>query len=490
MTEVSEQAPETAKPSEGGGGWTAAIVVSFLAMVGVQEYVAISYTTVSIAMPQITAHFASTQGGWLLTGFILTGAVMSPLIGRMADIFGKRKILLAVLVLAAIGGVIAALAPTIGVLIFGRCLEGLAIAGMFLSYSLMRDIFPKKILPLAISLCVTGAGVFGAFIPLLVGVLLEKFGFRGLFWFDVLVIVVLFVIIRLSTPESPLRKPATLDVLGGFLFGGGIALVLVGISQGQAWGWGSIGVIGFVIAGLVVLAAFIRWSRHHRDPVVDLSIFTSRPIVMIALTSALGYGAFTLASVLYPLISMTPPGNGYGLGLSSTAYAAVATPLMLSVTVAGFLVGKFVPRLGGRRCLVIGCTLLLVAGVLLALFNESLVELIISAIIAGLGTGVTMAAVPNLVVEYAPAGDQGSIAGNVQVMTSSFSSISPVIMFAVLAGSATMTSAGAVYRESGYQSASLLMSLFAGLALVLLFTVFAARYLKRPQPVALGETTV
>ncbi|GAA4545214.1 MFS transporter [Pseudonocardia xishanensis] len=397
----------------------------------------------------------------------------------MADIYGKRLILLLVLGLAGAGGVVAALAPSMGVLIAGRCLEGLSIAGMFLSYSLMRDIFPKRILPLAISLCVTGTGIFGAFIPLLVGVLLERFGFRGLFWVDVAVIVLLFVVILLSTPESPLRKPATLDVLGGFLLGGGIALILIGISQGQAWGWRSVGVIGFVIAGLLVLGAFYLWSRRHRDPVVDLVVFTRRPILMVAVTSALAYAAFTLSSALYPLLSLAPPGNGYGLGLTPTAYAVIATPLSLAVVVGGFLVGKLVGRLGGRRWMIIGCVLLLVSGLLLTVFNDTVVQLLISSLIAGAGTGMTMAAVPNLVVEYAPADDQGSIAGSVQVATSAFSSIAPVIMFAFLASGATMTAAGPLYAETGYQSTALLMAGFAALALLLLFTVFAPRYISR-----------
>ncbi|MET8511851.1 MFS transporter [Streptomyces sp. NPDC005077] len=484
MTEATQQAPEAVNSlTESGGGftgakgWTAAIIASFLGMILVQEYVAISYTTVSIALPDITKHFATTQGGWLLTGYILTGAVMSPLLGRMADIYGKRRILLIVLGGAGLGGVIAALAPNMGILILGRCLEGLSIAGLFLSYSLMRDIFPKRILPLAISLCVTGSGIFGAFIPLLVGALLGKFGFRGLFWVDVIVIGLLFLVVRVTTPETPLRKHATLDVLGGLLLGGGTALVLIAISQGQTWGWGSAGVVGFIIGGMVVLAAFYVWTRSHRDPVVDLRMFTRRPIAMAAVTSALAYGAFTLSSALYPLISLSPTGHGYGLGMTPTSYAAVATPLSLAVTLGGFLVGRHVARIGGRRLMIIGCGLLVVAGLLLTFFNDTYLELLISSIIAGLGTGMTTAAVPNLVVDYAPTDDQGSIAGNVQIATSAFSSIAPVAMFAILASTATVTPKAVVYAESGFQGVSILMAAFASIALILLFTVFSARSL-------------
>lgn len=495
MTEASPQVPKATPPTteSGGGfntsiGWTATIVLSFVGMLLVQEYVALSYTTVSIALPSITAQFASAQGGWLLTGFILTGAVMSPLLGRMADIYGKRRILLLVLGVAGFGAIMAALAPTMGVLIAGRCVEGLSVAGMFLSYSLMRDIFPRRILPLAVSLSVTGTGIFGVFLPLLVGVLLEKVGFRGLFWVDVAIIAVLFVLIRATTPETPLRKPATLDVLGGLLLGGGIALVLVGISQGQAWGWTSVGVIAFVVAGLLVLAAFVAWVRRHRDPVVDLRMFARRPILMAAVLAALAYASNTLASAALPLISMTPPGNGYGLGLSPTTYAAVATPFFLSITIGGFFVGRYVARSGGRRWMIIGGTSFTVSGIALVFFHNTIPQMLVVAVLAGIGAGTSMAAIPNLVVGYAPAEEQGSIAGNVQIAMSSFASIAPVAMFAILAGSATMTARGPVYAERGYQDVALLMAALSALSLLLLFTVFSTSKLRRSVRSATAQT--
>lgn len=106
-----------------------------------------------------------------------------------------------------------------------------------------------------------------------------------------------------------------------------------------------------------MLAAFVLWSHKRRDPIVDLSIFTVRPMLMIAVVGGLAFGAFTLVSSMLPMLSMAEPGDGFGLGMSATGYSAVATPMFLCVTVGGFFVGKTVARIGGRRCMALDCSL-------------------------------------------------------------------------------------------------------------------------------------
>lgn len=475
--------------SESGGGWTAVIVVSFVAMVLVQEYVALSFTMVSMALPSISAEFVTMQGGWLLTGFLLSGAVLSPLFGKMADLYGKRRILLLVLAITGLGGVIAATAPSLSLLIVGRCLEGASVAGLFLSYSLMRDVYSPKILPLAVSLCTTGIGVFAVGVPFLVGWLLEEFGFRGLFWFDVVVIVVLLGLIRVSTPETPIRKPATLDILGGLLLGAGIACILVAVSMGGNWGWASANVVGFVIAGVVMLAAFRLRSKRVSEPVVDLALFASRPILMTATAGALIYGAFTIYGSMFPMLAMTPRGAGgdYGLGMSPTAYATVAAPGALALVLGGVVVGKLIRRVGGRRCILAGCLLIIFGGLSIAFFNDTYSQFVIAAVLFGLGTGLTLAAVPNLVIENTPAEDQGSISANVQVALAILSSTAPVVMFAVLTAHAVVTPAGVVYAEAGFRNSSLLAVGLALFAFVLMVTVF--RPSLRTAPVTAAQQT-
>ncbi|MGW0176801.1 MFS transporter [Rhodococcus sp. NPDC003322] len=479
MTESARRGSKTWSFAE-SGGWTAPVVISLVAMVLVQEYVALSVSMVSMAMPSITTYFATSQGGWLVTGFLLTGAVTSPLFGKMADLYGKRRILVLVLVVAAIGGVISATAPSISVLILGRCVEGVAVAGLFLSYSLMRDVYPRQILPLAASLCATGIGVFGIGVPFLVGWLLENIGFRGLFWFDAGVLVAICVIIVATTPETSLRTPAKLDLTGGLLLGGGIAAVLVAVSMGGSWGWTSVGVGLCVVAGATALTVFWFHARRIADPIVDLRLLSARPILMTTVVGALGYAAFTVYGVAFPMMAMASrEESGYGLGMTPTQYALLGAPGSLAIVVGGFVVGKVVGRAGGRICLLTGCTLLAAGGLSIAFLSDSYGQYLIAVLLIGFGTGLTLAAVPNLVIENAPAEDQGSISANVQVALSALSSAAPVVLFAVLAASATVTAEGISYSAVGFRNGSLLIFGAAGFAVVLLLTVFSSRRLAR-----------
>lgn len=478
MTEAALRG-RTSRNFTQSGGWTAPVMFSLVAMVLVQEYVALSVSMVSMAMPSITAQFATSQGGWLITGFLLTGAVTSPLCGKMADLYGKRRILVLVLVVAAIGGIISATAPVMSLLILGRCIEGVAVAGLFLSYSLMRDVYPPRLLPLAASLCATGIGVFGIGVPFLVGWLLENIGFRGLFWFDAGVLVAICLVILATTPETSLRTPAKLDLAGGLLLGGGIAAVLVAVSMGGSWGWTSIGVCLCVVAGAAALTAFWFHSRRIADPVVDLRLLSARPILMTTVTGALSYAAFTVYGVAFPMMAMASEESGYGLGMTPTQYALLGAPGSLAIVAGGFVVGKVIRRAGGRICLLTGCTLLTVGGLSIAFLNDSYGQYLIAVLLIGLGTGLTLASVPNLVIENAPAENQGSISANVQVALSALSSTAPVVLFAVLVASATVTAEGISYSAEGFRNGSLLIVGAAGLAVVLLLTVFSSNRLKR-----------
>lgn len=139
--------------------WTPRLVVSLLSIVLMLEMLAISYIMIATALPSIAKHYQTTQGAWLLTSFLLFGAVVAPLVGKLADVCGKRLMLLVCVFGAAVGSLVSAIAPTYGVLLAGRALTGLLVPCLFLSYSLIRDVFPPKTIPLAVSIATSGMGV-------------------------------------------------------------------------------------------------------------------------------------------------------------------------------------------------------------------------------------------------------------------------------------------------------------------------------------------
>jgi MFS family permease len=405
---------QSASGTDGGGsgrqGWTPRWVLSLVSLVLVCEAVALGYSMISLGLPAIIGHFRTTQGGWLLTSYLLAGAVGAAILGKAADLFGKRRVLMFTLAVSAVGAVLCAVAPTFWLMVVGRALQGVVIACLPLAYSLIRDVFPSRLVPFAVSVSTTGVGFLSVLTPVLVGWLLVSFGFRGMFWFDAICTLLFLFAIRASTPESPLRRDSRVDVLGALLLGGGLAAVLLVISMGGTWGWTSAPSLLFGVAGVVVLGLYAGQSRRSREPVIDLRLFRSRGL-LLALTAASLVGISVITSIVVPLLAMTPPeaGGTYGLGISALQYAFIETPRGLAGVVAGMVVGVVVSRFGKLRLVTVtGAGLWIVACLFLAFRNDTFAELVVASVLIGLAYGFTFAGAPNLVIAAAPAADQGS----------------------------------------------------------------------------------
>ncbi|MBC7302582.1 MAG: MFS transporter, partial [Nocardia sp.] len=182
-------------PASTADRWTPRLIFSLASIVLLLEMLAVSYMMISTALPSIAAHYETTQGAWLLTSFLLVGAVTAPLIGKLADMYGKRKALLGCVAVATAGSLLSAIAGSYAVLIAGRALTGLLIPCLFLSYSLIRDVFPAKAIALAVSIATSGMGLIAIPAPFLTGWLIDNFGFRSIFWFFVIGLVVLGALI-------------------------------------------------------------------------------------------------------------------------------------------------------------------------------------------------------------------------------------------------------------------------------------------------------
>ncbi|GII64319.1 MFS transporter [Sphaerisporangium krabiense] len=460
------------------GGWTPRLVLSTVTMVMILEGTALGYSLVTTALPAVTTHFKTDQGGWLLTGFILSGAILCPLVGKLADIHGKRRMMIACLLVSTVGSVVSTVAPTFGVLIAGRLLQGAVLPTMFLSYSLMRDVYPRRILPLASAVTMTGTGVFSIGTPFLIGWLLDTWGFRGLFAFDVLWMAILTPLLLATTQETPLRVPARVDFLGAGMLGFGLGTVLLGISFGSTWGWGSVNTLGAFVVGLALMAGFVVRSLNFPDPLVDLRIFTRRPIVLAAVTAATAYGSTAIASSLSAMIGLTPGEArlGYGLGMTASEFAAVTAPQAVATVIMGVVVGKLLNRVGGATMMRTGLLLLGVGGLLLGFYHGDYLPVLVAALFLGAGTGLAYGSIPGLVIAGAPADKQGSIAGMVQVSYSGFASTTPVVLFVIMGQFATRTPDGTVlYPESSINAGAVFMGILIVVGLLLASTVLRGR---------------
>ncbi|WP_305094745.1 MFS transporter [Prescottella sp. R16] len=463
----------TVVPDE--GGWSPRLIFSLASIVLVLELLSVSYMMVSMALPAITADFGTGQGAWLLTAFLLLGAVAAPLVGKLADMYGKRRLLLVCIAVSIVGSLLSAVATSYFVMIAGRALAGMLVPCLFLSYSLIRDVFPAKTVPLAVSIATAGMGLITVAAPFLAGWLIDGFGWRSIFWFFGVVLVVLAVMLVVSTPENTVRLRSRVDFLGAALLGAGLAGVLVSISFGPTWGWTEPSTLLYLVGGLALVAAWHATAKRVAEPLIRLDVLRRRPIFLTVTAAGSVYGVGALYSIMLPIMAMTPTalGLGYGYGLSAEGYAVFQVPIGVMTMVGGIAVGMLCGRGVPTRTLLAASMVVSGSGaVATAIEHNSKPWLLVFAGIVGLGMGLGYAAIPNILIVAAPPELQASTASIAGVVQSLVSGVMPVIAFAVMNNSFVAqlppeaTGGAVMYTDGGFVAAFLITAVTALLGVV------------------------
>ncbi|MFD4511729.1 MFS transporter [Streptomyces sp. NPDC058457] len=447
-------------------GWTPRLVLSLISLLCLVESAAFANIATTTAVPRIIGHFNTTQGGWLVTVTTLAGASSSPLLGKLADLHGKRRMILVALVLACLGEIIAATAPVFWVMIVGHVLLGALTALLFLCYSLIRDVYPKKLVPFAASVSVTGMGLLLVGAPFLIGVLIDHFGFRSVYVFNLAWLVVMGVAMVLTTPETGVRRPARLDVLGVLLLAGGVTLILLPVSKATEWGWGSARVVGLLTGGVVVLAVYALVALRTREPVLDLRALFRRTVLFGVLGGGMGNSLSLVMTILLALLAMTPRqlGGTYGLGYSATEYAFVTATFALASVVAGVVVGMVVRRTGPRRLMYLGLGLLAGGALVLMLAHDTLGKILVGCVIVGLGSGLAMGSMPIMVIGGTQESEQGAMSSAGGLSAGLIGAAMSTMVFAIMTPTVKSPVPGVlVYGDSGISNALLAV---AGVAFV------------------------
>ncbi|HUP99567.1 MAG TPA: MFS transporter, partial [Aeromicrobium sp.] len=261
-------------------------------------------TMVVPALPDLQQEFHSstTTISWVLSAFLLTASVATALLGRVGDMFGKRKVLIGSLLIFAVGTLLAALSTSVGMLIAARAVQGVGSAAFPLAFGIVRDQFPRERVPVAIGMISSTFGIgfgVGLVIP---GPIIDVLSWHWVFWLGLIVILAGIAAVVAFVDESPLRSPVRIDWVGVVLLSGGIVALLLAISQGKPWGWGSAGVIGLFVAAVVLLAVFAVVETRIREPLINMELLR-RPAVATSHVAALiigfgMYGAFTLVPLM------------------------------------------------------------------------------------------------------------------------------------------------------------------------------------------------
>src|SRR4051794_19665077 len=309
---------------------------------------ALLQSAVAPALPDIQKelHCSATATAWLLTGYLLSASVLTPIIGRLGDMFGKEHTLVATMAGLTAGTLLAALAHSISVLILARVIQGAGGAIFPLAFGIIRDEFPRERAAQGIAMISAILGIGGGIGIVLAGPIIEAFDYHWLFWFPLVVLVGATLATIFFVPESPVKSPGRVDWLGALLLWGWLVLLLLGIPQPSEWGWGDARVIGLIAGALAVLVLWIRVGARQREPLVDMAMMRIRRVWTVnAAAFLVGAGMYS-SFILIPEFTEMPADTGYGFGSSVTQAGLFLLPATVMMMLAGPVAGSLATRIG------------------------------------------------------------------------------------------------------------------------------------------------
>jgi MFS family permease len=385
-----------------------------------------------LATIQAEFHTDQTTVTWVLTAYLLSASICTPLLGRVGDVVGKKRMLVVTLGALAVGSLAAALAPSIGWLIAARIVQGAGGGVMPLAFGIIRDEFKDNVTTaLSVIASLTAVG-FGAGI-VVAGPIVNGLGYHWLFWLPMIATALAAGAALLFVPESPIRTPGRLPAMPAVLLSVWLVALLLGLSEGNAWGWSSPRILGLFAIAVLGAVAWVRVETRVPVPMIDMTMMRLRGIWTTNLVAAfVGFGMFASFGFL-PQFLQTPSSAGYGFGASITE----SGNLLLPSAVASFLVGFFTARLirafGSRLVIVSGTVLTAVAFASMALWHDATWQLYAATTVQGIGSGLVFSSLAGVVIASVPREQTGVASG----MNANIRTIGGSIGSAVMAGVVT-----------------------------------------------------
>lgn len=392
-----------------------------IASVTVLCVVALTYSTlegmVAPALPILQQAVGASPAAiaWVFTGLLLSGTVAAPLIGRLADVYGPKRVLLAVLALVALGTLLAGLAGSMVVLALGQALQGFGLGFVPLSIAILSGMRRGSSGKGGVGMIIGMSGLGTVAGGLLAGPLLTVLPYRFIYWIPLAVLVLTGLLAaRVLTATAPSAQ-RRIDWAGAVLLCGGLVALLLGITFVPTAGWSSWLVLALLTGAVVLLAVFFLVERRTAQPLVDLRVGGRSMFVTYVIGFATGW-AGSATFVLLPLIVSAPTASGYGLGESPLTTGVLLTVFGLLGAAAAPFAAPLERLTGPRLLLVLSCLPLLAAPVVLLFGHPDLTRLVIAAGLIGLGSGLGFSQAMNIVVGAVPVDRLGSASSTVYVV--------------------------------------------------------------------------
>ncbi|KHK98016.1 MFS transporter permease [Microbacterium mangrovi] len=442
-------------------------IVAVLAVAGLaSSFMFTLVVPIQAKLPQLLAA-SRDDTAWVVTATLLAAAICTPISGRLGDMYGKRRILLALVGVMVAGSVIAALSSGLIGVIVGRALQGAIVGVVPLGISILRDVLHENRVDAAIALISATLGVGGAVGLPISAVVTQYADWHLLFWLAAGLGVVVFALVLWIVPVSVLRTAGRFDFLGAIGLTIGLLGIMLAISRGNEWGWAAPATLACGLGGILVLLLWGGYELRARDPLLDLRVAARRPVLLTNLASvAMGFSLFA-SNVLYPQVLELPVASGSGFGLSLLAASLVVMPSGLVMMLLSPVSGRIAHRIGPRVLLLLGALALVIAYAYTLLWHSDVWQLVVANILIGVGIGFGYASMPMLIMRSVPPTETGASNGLNALFRSLGTSTAAAVVAAVLATFATGQGDAQVPTPWAFQ----LSFILGGIAAVVAFVV-------------------
>ncbi|KPI02075.1 major facilitator superfamily MFS_1 [Actinobacteria bacterium OK074] len=451
------------------------VIVAVLALAGI--VVSLMQTLVIPIVPELPTLLDAPASDtvWAVTATLLASAVATPMVGRLGDMYGKRRMLLISLVVMLAGSVLCALSDSLMPLIAGRALQGLAAGVIPLGISIMRDELPAERLGSATALMSASLGVGGALGLPAAAVIADNFDWHTLFWISVALSAVVTVLVLTLVPESKVRTGGRFDLVGAVGLAVALVCLLLGISKGGDWGWGSGTTLGLLATAVVVLLLWGRFQLRGAEPLVDLRTFTRRQVLFTNFAAlAFGFSLFAM-SLIVPQLMQLPAATGYGLGKSLLAVGLVMAPQGLVMMAAAGVSAAVSNARGPKVTLMIGAVVVAAGYALNIVLMSEVWHLVLISCVIGAGVGFAYGALPVLIMGAVPVSETASANSLNTLMRAIGTTVSSALAGVILARMTTTFGTTALPSENAFK---VVMAIGSGAALLALLL---ASFLPRGQ---------
>ncbi|GAA3507872.1 MFS transporter [Streptosporangium album] len=378
-------------------------------------------------LPQLTGASAVSVS-WMVTATLLAGAVLTPVLGRAGDMYGKRRVLLLALGLMTAGSLVCSVTSDIRLLIAARALQGAAAAVVPLSISILRDELPPARTGSAVALMSSTVGIGAALGLPLAALIVEHANWHVMFWVTTGLGALGLTLAWWAVRESPVRAPGRFDTVGALGLATWMICLLVAVSQGGQWGWSSPAVLGLFGAAVIVALVWCTQQLRTGNPLVDLRL-AARPRVALPHLAALLTGfAFYANSLVTAQLVQAPATTGYGLGLSVFETGLCLLPAGVIMLFLSPVSARISAARGAKITLAAGAAVIAAGYVVRIADSTHLGMIIIGASVISAGTALAYSALPTLILRAVPAAQTASANGvNVLMRTMGQASCSAAV---------------------------------------------------------------